>query len=199
MLIKQLLIKNQDIANAINGLPAVNFDGTDDFLNVSSTMLNGLPGVTVFFVARSFSNPLQQSIIRGTPDGGVSFGFGQNSTGLSCSKWVNINKAWVGSWNPTQPILSIKNPVICSMRYQGTKLQGWGNGVEDGGPSAASGSLTDKTATALTGATIGVGDASGRLLNGNLGELILFNRGLNDTERKSVESYLSQKWGVSIS
>ena len=79
------------------------------------------------------------------------------------------------------------------MRYNGTNLQGWTNGSADT-KDLVSGSLSVTENT-----LIGIDPFLGAPFKGGMGEIIIFNRGLNDTERKSVESYLSQKWGVPIS
>lgn len=34
---------------------------------------------------------------------------------------------------------------------------------------------------------------------GNIGEIIIFNRGLKNEERQAIENYLSKKWGIKIS
>jgi prepilin-type N-terminal cleavage/methylation domain-containing protein len=35
--------------------------------------------------------------------------------------------------------------------------------------------------------------------NGNIGEIIIFNRALKEEERKAIEKYLGQKWGIKVS
>ena len=56
---------------------------------------------------------------------------------------------------------------------------------------------TEPTQTAALnsypGARIGIA------FKGDIAEIIIFTRALNNTERQSVEEYLSQKWGVPIS
>ena len=42
---------------------------------------------------------------------------------------------------------------------------------------------------------VGVGTAS---FQGNIGEIIIFTKALSDADRKSVEKYLSQKWGIPV-
>jgi hypothetical protein len=34
---------------------------------------------------------------------------------------------------------------------------------------------------------------------GNIGEIIIFNRGLKNEERRSIEEYLGKKWKIEIS
>lgn len=42
-------------------------------------------------------------------------------------------------------------------------------------------------------------EAYSEAFNGNIGEIIIFNRALNDEERKAIEKYLGQKWGIKVS
>lgn len=42
------------------------------------------------------------------------------------------------------------------------------------------------------------GAPAGESLNGVIGELIVFNRAINEEERKAVELYLSKKWAIKV-
>ena len=45
-----------------------------------------------------------------------------------------------------------------------------------------------------------IGGSIGQLLfNGDIGEIIIFDRELSPTERTSIEAYLSNKWGIDLS
>ena len=181
--------KPRYIANAINGLPAVNFDGTDDYL-VSSGILNELSGVTVFAVLKpsSFSDNRTTIVSK---EGSLSFNLTKSGSKAGCVRFV-YNGSWTGSSTPSGPLFSDSDSVVCSMRYNGTNLQGWTNGIADT-KDLVSGSLSVTKKT-----LIGIDPALGATFKGGMGEIIIFNRGLNETERQSVESYLSQKWGVVI-
>ena len=187
--------KPRYIANAINGLPAVNFDGTDDYL-VSSGILSGLSGVTVFAVLKpsSFSGP--RTIVRGgtinsSKEGSLAFALTKSGSKAGCVRFVH-NGSWTGSWTPSGPLFSDSDSVVCSMRYNGTNLQGWTNGIAD------TKDLVSDSLSVTENTLIGIDPALGATFKGGMGEIIIFNRGLNETERQSVESYLSQKWGVVI-
>lgn len=39
---------------------------------------------------------------------------------------------------------------------------------------------------------------SNYFFNGNIGEIIIFDRALNENERKKIEDYLGEKWGINI-
>ena len=45
----------------------------------------------------------------------------------------------------------------------------------------------------------GLNNTCGSSPNAYISEVIVFNRALNETEKKSVEDYLSQKWGIKLS
>jgi hypothetical protein len=54
------------------------------------------------------------------------------------------------------------------------------------------------TAQVTTGLAIGYwGFGGGRFYNGDMCEILIFNRALSSTEMKQVHTYLGQKWGVS--
>jgi hypothetical protein len=54
------------------------------------------------------------------------------------------------------------------------------------------------TAQYTTGLSIGfLGNGGGRFYNGDMCEILIFNRSLSSTEMKQVHTYLGQKWGVS--
>lgn len=54
------------------------------------------------------------------------------------------------------------------------------------------------TAQYTTGLAIGYwGNGGGRFYNGDMCEILIFNRALSSTEMKQVHTYLGQKWGIS--
>jgi hypothetical protein len=54
------------------------------------------------------------------------------------------------------------------------------------------------TAQYTTGLAIGYwGNGGGRFYNGDMCEILIFNRSLSSTEMKQVHTYLGQKWGIS--
>jgi hypothetical protein len=56
----------------------------------------------------------------------------------------------------------------------------------------------ENTAQYTTGLAIGYwGNGGGRFYNGDMCEILIFNRSLSSTEMKQVHTYLGQKWGIS--
>ena len=66
------------------------------------------------------------------------------------------------------------------------------------GTAQTSRSVRAATAQYTTGLAIGYwGAGGGRFYNGDMCEILIFNRSLSSTEMKQVHTYLGQKWGIS--
>ena len=66
------------------------------------------------------------------------------------------------------------------------------------GTAQTSRSVRAATAQSTTGLAIGYwGNGGGRFYNGDMCEILIFNRSLSSTEMKQVHTYLGQKWGIS--
>ena len=65
------------------------------------------------------------------------------------------------------------------------------------GTAQTSRSVRAATAQYTTGLAIGsLGAGGGRFYNGDMCEILIFNRSLSSTEMKQVHTYLGQKWGI---
>lgn len=65
------------------------------------------------------------------------------------------------------------------------------------GTAQTSRSVRAATAQSTTGLAIGYwGNGGGRFYNGDMCEILIFNRSLSSTEMKQVHTYLGQKWGI---
>ncbi len=190
------------ISDAINGLPALKFDGVNDTLSISNLeLLRGLNKLTIFFVAKT-PNTLPGgttflNIFRAEPSIAMGFGYAASS-GLKCSRHVNTSNtsaSWIGSWDPANAIiLKAATPTICRLIYNGSSLRGFANGPSGGDTAgAASGYIATTT-------NINIGSSSGaEFFNNQIGEIIIFNRNLKNEEINSIENYLGKKWGIAVS
>ena len=182
---------NQPIytTNAINGLPALSFDGTSDYM-VNNTLSLGSE-ITMFAVASAneigWRRIINQENIYylGTGPGTMEFA---SFTGNG-SSWNNT-----ASFGSTATLTAKKAYVLDTVVFGNTT--GYVNGASVGNVSGAKVSSTSLNVGASSShPTLGVI----QFWSGNIAEIIVFNRALNDTERKSVESYLGQKWGIKVS
>ncbi len=65
------------------------------------------------------------------------------------------------------------------------------------GTAQTSRTVYANTAQYTTGLVIGAMGLGGREYNGDMCEILIFNRALSSTEMKQVHTYLGQKWGIS--
>jgi len=193
------------VANALNGKPVIRFDGVDDCLNFAGVPVNGLTGMTIFMVAanRSAQAPsthADASAIFWTESGGswgtvylspyqasvrYRFGTTQNQSAAypTCTRSTS-NGGLIGG-----------NFSISSVTHNGTSESLFVNGV-------AAFNQTGKLATiAACGSNgyLGRGNASTAnstqyFYDGDIAEVIVYNRAVSDTERQTVEAYLNNKY-----
>jgi hypothetical protein len=188
------------IANAINGKPALRFDGANDLLTLARSL-----ATNNFTLLAIFHTAVPHEI---DPESGSGVG------GVSGQRWL-FGAAHGGDFNGGAGL---------SVGDNGVSIYEHGSGYMPAlavysGPIAANFNVVSITYTnkrpslGLQGLTVRDGVASPRGLvtspteigagsygafNGHLAEVILYNRALTDTERRSVESYLAAKYAINL-
>lgn len=185
------------IKSGINGVPALYFDGkTDgngDYLSFNGDFLT-LPDATIFIVEKrtgqgQIYNPTYPYPYQYIIAGCCGFSFGYNDYSQLRLTTDNLRYSVSSKLN----IARIISLTINS---------------NDGKKIFVNGSLGNSTTSnsALAGYSskdiARFNPPGGWTLNyyeGYIGEIIIFSKALNDDQRKNIESYLSQKWGIKIS
>lgn len=167
-------------ANAINGKKALYFDGTEDM--TLSNMLHSESNYTAFTVFKTNATNSDAERLFESNDGSdrlilwSSTGASQN-TGIftdtegTVSLSTRVSGAQVITWSLEAP----------------SSAKSYINGV-----TTATGSYTQKALES----TPTIGSRNVNYVIGDVGELILYDRVLTDSERAQVETYLSFKWGI---
>ncbi|KXK20454.1 MAG: hypothetical protein QY327_06505 [Fimbriimonadaceae bacterium] len=186
--------------SALNGLPAVRFDGTDDHLT-------GDPLAALFSgsdVPWSFFCVWQPLSLGSTTHTLACLASGSSSTQIetfvrvdTASKY-NVRRV-DNSGVAKNPIASASTSAVVqrtSAIMTGTTVEAFRDGAMVGGIGPAAdydvGSLTlDRFAVGIRRTTF-----DSNPLHGDVGELILYGRALSSGERAQVEAYLQRKWGV---
>jgi len=181
------------VANALNGLPALSFDGVNDFMTFTMPV-NGLTGMTVIVVAANsadraggstnaessavFWNEVNSwgSIYLSPFQTNVKFRFGTGQTGNlpSYTRPASIGNAFSVS-------TAIKNRTTDSLYVNGALVV------------SQSGKLTTIANTQSLG-NIGRGYNNNTFFPGLIAEVIVYNRALSDAERQAAEGYLTSKY-----
>jgi hypothetical protein len=169
-------------ATALNGLPGLQFDDADDFLQLTAPLAN--PSQSVFCVAR-FDNPGADanSYLIGRSDNSPTtvWGFDDDAQGM---RLLSTSSNYFGGLKRTDVRGSTK---IFELSITANTATLFVNGVQQGTPGTI---VTDFTAN-LIGAYTG-----GRNFGGLMGELLAFPAVLNAAAAKNIRKYLNRKWGL---
>jgi hypothetical protein len=179
--------------NAVNGRPALRFDGTDDFLEIADSVSLSIVGdITSFFVlrfadfatfrgiwAKTSANLPAPTDMYALPSNGRLRLYRGNGTGTGIQ--------FVDSASP----FTAGNFLLAGFDQAGTAVTHYLNGLANG-----TGSITVPLAD--TDGTLRIGTRADLVtkLKGELAELLIFDRALSPAERRAVERYLAEKYGL---
>lgn len=179
------------VENVRNGLPVLRFsglngvDGADYYENTNFQLGNK---ITFFAVTSIATNATSGFRVLFLTSAGIYVGV------TSSQFFVNPNIAQTSYSFGSDSNLGAKKYYVLSSTIDGTSVNGYVNGGDVGTPTTLP---TIAAGASSTFYRIGTGPAWEWLAD--VGEIIVFNRVLTTEERKSVEKYLSQKWGVALS
>ena len=192
---KQATVANQPkySEGIINNLPAVRFDGVDDFMMASQVGISG-KGLSVFIVGQRINYPggwqsLLTALGAGQTDaylGGSYVLFGEWSSAFGVSynnQWTNSTIAFPGNGIP----------FIYATIFSETNNMLYFNGLNTG-------SLNLNYKVLLDSLQLGTRYTNGGYgyYNGYASEIIIYSRALSTEERKSIEVYLSKKYSIKV-
>lgn len=195
------------VPNAINGLPAVRFDGVDDYLEIATaTTLQPLAGDwTVIFVGRRLggSQGDYPQVIGSRPwTNGTDKGWavGYSGTGVIGSHFAD------GTAGHDVPGVAAASPLSTSQfemwQIEENRAAGTTSFFKNGDPdqvlaTAMPTSVIDQPDPIRLGRELGGSDT--RRANLELAEVLVFNRSLTRAEREAVSTYLSQRYNFGFS
>ena len=191
------------VSGALNGNPVVRFDGNNDYLNGGSSIGNiPLTGASFFIVGKSHTNQgafVSKSAFAAADarysveydpqwQGGFSFLYVEDNNSTYHS--VNMPSHSYGNMDLMAAIADKPNSV--NHFYINSALAG---------TSALSSTYSmtspyDFLVGAYNSSNGGGAPIGGYFLNGDIAEIIMYNRALSDTERGQVESYLNTKYAI---
>jgi hypothetical protein len=183
------------ISDAINGLPVVRFDGTDDRLDLASNLFaNSSYPMTLFVVARTTSANAHV-LGNGSSSAGFLSTYGSGLAILDDRATAKANRSGNGLLVFGSAGISDGVPHVLGARIQSTGSQVW----SDCTPSAASSAGTN--AYPYTRSTIGASDgstsnASRDPFAGDIAEILVYNSALTLSDLAEVANYLSTKYAI---
>jgi hypothetical protein len=169
-----------------NNKNVIRFDGSNDVLISASIASDNLPKLTAFFVlsaAGGGGGNAGRFIERGTGTFNV-FMFSGTGPSMIC-----------GGGQLTAGSVSLSTFNLISSRWTG----GIGVGttiIRTNKSLAGTGGTASAPSVANTTYQIGNRTALDRAFNGDIGEIIIYNESLTDSQTDQVEAYLYSKWGL---
>ena len=193
---KQATLANQPKYSdgIINNLPAIRFDGVDDCMVANSVGFSG-KGMTAFLVG-------QRVAFGGYTRVGMLAGLGpspQNDDSASGSfvAFADFGTVFTSGTNlrngPNSPHPGNGTPYIMGDVFTGLTNTMYYNGS----PSTE---ISQVTSFLVDSLRVGCNyfNTNTAFHNGFIAEIIIYSRGLNTEERKSVEAYLSKKYAIKL-
>jgi prepilin-type N-terminal cleavage/methylation domain-containing protein len=190
------------IASGINGLPALDFDGGDSLDSSIAPISNRNDAYTIISVWQIASSPGSYAYVfsqcataagNGTcASSGVDFnalpgGFDFNASGSS----FNYKSSLVPDFNkPYITILSINDTLTNNVRLYANELNT---------PVLAASGSQGSLSLGNNLMSIGGKASSGFNFDGKISEVIVFDRYLKNYEVDAINSYLSRKYGITLS
>lgn len=178
--------KWRSAANGVNGLPALQFNGTTEFLNFA-TNVTPLANFTYFMVAKptrtgtyGFENRAQGLIVGGT---GLSIGMVTTNAYVVCRNAAGTVLDFFGNATMTN-----QSTVTVTVGTGGGKLRV--NKTQVASNASATGFGLGSAATEY------VGRDPGTYFQGMICEILIYNSILSTDNVSLVENYLSAKWNT---
>ena len=162
-----------------NAKPAIRFRGTTQSLTLPADL--GFGDFTIVLAVNQLSDSSGNDVILGQKSG-VAFPLVFTTAG---SFWYYDG---VGQLTSSAGSFTRNVPVLVTLKRSGSTLTMYANGVQVGTGNVGT--------TALPMGQIAARAAGGLPSNIDLFEAVFYNSSLNNTDRRSVESYLTNKWGI---
>jgi len=193
------------VATGLNGRPTLRFNGINDVLMLNSGVDLSSGGLSIFIVARNAVNRNYNGLFRVAPAVGAYlsqlelYWQASGSTGSGNAVYVanrlasNSSPYYSGSLLASNAGPAVPAPYIFSVSATGSGSRGLAlNGTAVG---SGSGSFLPATAnSAWIG--VGVGGLSNIYHQGDISEVIIYNREVTAAEQGQIETYLSNKYGI---
>ena len=186
------------VANGIGTQNALRFNGTTQYLKSTNAYTNTGTTLTMFVVSQRITaggsfDGYVSSIFPGTLDyddvRNFSYNQGNGSTEMRIDRKNGASATLVHPGSSISLIGTVKFDGALLTHYQKTASTTTST-------SGASSGTFGCTSTSIGARQAGGGGAINEFTNTFIGEVLIYNSALNDTDRATVVSYLSTKWGV---
>lgn len=169
--------------NVLNGFPVLRFDGSNDIVSTPSLALAGA-GMAMFAV-------LAQRVSQA----GNIRAIGWNGTNVAKIQVGASHGNIIAAYTSGGAITGSATPMaqgafgVCTFYFDNVRLYSYVNGANSANAAASGG---------VTTAPCDIGGGAGSFLDGDVAEVIVYDRVLTTAERQTVERALGAKYGITV-
>jgi hypothetical protein len=183
------------VANAVNGLPAVEFDGLNDYLTFNLP-INDLTGMTIVLVGASTS-PTQDGSWHGATHSAIFWNETSDWCATSLTPYSGVVKFRFGTgqsnnlpaWTRPSPIGS-EFTVTTAIKNGATEML-----FIDGSLVLTAGGKLGVIRGTRPAGNLGRGYNDNTFFAGRIAEVLVYDRALTDAERQILDQYLAGRYG----
>jgi hypothetical protein len=185
------------VSSFLNNKPAIRFNGNGKVMEIADSYTLDFFKTSVFIVLKYLGQGTGNNIVyiknanAGSPEDPAMYGLVATLFGGNLSFPLNVN-SWVD--NPTNVDIKDSIPRIFSMTYGGSDILMYADGFEVGSGSIG-GNISTSTGTLQIGG-YNKSFSGAEYFNGDVAEIIMYNRAVTSTERQQVEAYLNTKYAI---
>ncbi|MCB0395453.1 MAG: PKD domain-containing protein [Flavobacteriales bacterium] len=171
---------------AINNKPSIIFDGNNDYLNGTGAM-GTMTNYSFFVVARVNAHKSYNWIFQNAPAGTLKHFSVSTSTSQKYGFWPNGGST-TANFTSTVNTTDFNIISLINAKDSVPKTNFFQNGISAGTNNSTTTTHTDN------GYTIARYNSGGENFNGEIAEIIMYNRSLSEEERYQVENYLRGRY-----
>jgi len=168
--------------------PSVHFDGLNDFLDAGSGLNITGSGLTIFTLMRLTANANGPGIAGNQGSGGTGYLLEEGTddrfkffAGIGVQTADNVTGSWVGK------------PLLMTGFKDASNVTLYTNGVQ-----AATASSSTSISSSSDNFLIGHNALASGFLNGDIAEILIYDRALTAQERENVTAYFDGKYSLGI-
>ena len=183
------------IIGGLNGKNIIRFNGTGQCLSLPGVIISGTTARTFFFVIRGDNTGNDEAFIDLTIDNtaGKRYAISGNAGGSVSTRVAG------GAIDFNESIVDATNFSILVMQSPASSIISATTGRINGVAMTVSGAGSIAINTGTTGiTTIGNSVSFSQFFDGEMGDMIAYDRLLPLSEVESIEDFLSNKWAISI-
>jgi hypothetical protein len=184
-------------AAGVNGLGALDFDGTNDWLSTSASVFSDLTSLSWFAVVKNDDSGANNRAVFGDRVNGDDGGLFFTKIGTSNILYSRGSVDASTRVDVSEAVSFPTTPMMASMVTTSSTGTARRNGVSAGTNTTTTASVAYINATAIGNSLASNGQPSTLWWDGLVCELVIYNAALSDADRSAIESYLMAKWGIS--